>query len=400
MEIEPRYRRVTRWGQTNLTEIDALDYDSDFWCTYWRETKIGGVIVNAGGIIAYYPSKYTLHNRATFLNDRDLFGEICQAAREEGLAIVARMDSNRAGEEFYRAHPDWFCQDQNGEAIRAGGRYVACVNGPYYREWIPRILAEIIEREKPDGFADNSWSGLARNRICFCDACRETFGEPLPQKQDWEDATYRRWITWNYARRVEIWEQNNALTREGGGEHCLWLGMVSADPHGASHTFRDMREIARRTPFLLLDAQFREDGGLFARNAENGDRWHELAGSDVPIAESMAQYQGVIPTFRRTAQSPPEARLWMESGIAGGLLPWWHHVGAKQNDRRQFQTPTQIFAWHADNEEYLVGRESLATVAVVWSQKNIDFHGRDLARERVMAPLRGACDALIRARIP
>ncbi len=400
MEITAWYQRVKRWGQTNLTEIDARDYPFEFWRDYWRKTQVGGVIVNAGGIIAYYPSKFGFHNRAKFLDGRDLFGEVCKSARGEGLAVLARMDSNRAGAAFYAAHPDWFCQDQKGEPVRAGDQVIACVNGPYYREYLPQILAEIIEREHPDGFADNSWSGLGRDKICYCPNCRKGFGEALPVKGDWDDAVYRKWITWSYASRMNLWDENNALVQRLGGPHCLWLGMVNADPLGAGGTFRDMREIARRSPFLLLDAQFREDGSLFARNAENGDRWHELAGQNVQIAESMAQYQGVRPTFRRSPQSPPEAKLWMQSGIAGGLLPWWHHVGASQGDKRMFETPPQVFDWHARNEEFLTAREPMATVAIVWSQKNIDFHGRELARERVMMPLRGACDALIRARIP
>ncbi len=401
MEITPPipwFQRVRRWGQTNLTESDARDYDFDFWRNYWRETKIGGVIVNAGGIVAYYPSRFALHNRAQFLGERDLFGEITALAREENLAVLARMDSNRASQAFFETHPDWFCRDQSGAPIVAGGRYVSCVNGPYYREWIPQILAEIIERSAPDGFADNSWSGLGRGTICYCQNCRDW--AELPEKADWDDPIYRAWIEKNYARRLEIWDEFNTLTKRLGGAHCLWLGMVCADPLDNCGTFRSMREIAQRTPFLLLDAQWRTANGPFARNATAGKRWHELGGWDWPIAESMAQYQGNSPTFRRTAQNAPEARLWMQSGFAGNLRPWWHHVGAAQGDKRQFQTPPAVFSWHAQHEDLLKNREPIADVAVLWSQRNLDLHGREQARERVLAPNTGVCDALMRARIP
>ena len=63
----PWYRRVYRWGQTNLTERDPIRYDGDWWREHWRRTCIQGVIVNAGGIIAYYPSAFPLHHRAPFL---------------------------------------------------------------------------------------------------------------------------------------------------------------------------------------------------------------------------------------------------------------------------------------------------------------------------------------------
>ena len=53
-----------RWGQTNLTEVDPLRYDHAWWRRHWCRTRVQGVIVNAGGILAYYPSRFPLHRRA------------------------------------------------------------------------------------------------------------------------------------------------------------------------------------------------------------------------------------------------------------------------------------------------------------------------------------------------
>jgi len=92
----PWYRRTYRWGQTNLNELDPTRYDAEWWREHWRRTRTQGIVVNAGGIVAYYPSRFELQYRAEHLGDRDLFGEIVQAARQDGLAVLARMDSNRA----------------------------------------------------------------------------------------------------------------------------------------------------------------------------------------------------------------------------------------------------------------------------------------------------------------
>ena len=59
-----------------------------------------------------------------------------------------------------------------------------------------------------------------------------------------------------------------------------------------------------------------------------------------------------------------------------------------------------MFQWHKDNEKYLYGRENLANVAVVWSQQNHDFYGRDNIDERCSYPLSGFCRALSAGRIP
>src|SRR5712675_59267 len=84
----PWYRRCLRWGQTNITELDITRYDIRWWRDYWKRTCVQGIIVNAGGIVVYYPSKYPLHRRAQFLGDRDLFGELLHAARGDGIAVL------------------------------------------------------------------------------------------------------------------------------------------------------------------------------------------------------------------------------------------------------------------------------------------------------------------------
>ena len=148
---DPWYRRTCRWGQTNITEKDPVRYDIPWWREYWKRTEVQGVIINAGGIVAYYPSKFPLQHQADFLNGRDLYGEVCKAAHDDGLAVLARMDSNRTSEEFYRAHPDWFCRDSSGNPYRAADKFVTCVNSAYYEEYLPDVMREIIDRSHPRG---------------------------------------------------------------------------------------------------------------------------------------------------------------------------------------------------------------------------------------------------------
>ena len=400
----PWYRRALRWGQTNITEIDPQRYDIAWWRQHWKRTQIQGVIVNAGGIVAYYPSRFPLHYRPSALGDRDLYGELTGAAHEDGLAMLARTDSNRAHEDFYRAHPDWFALDAGGQPYRSTDLYVACVNSPYYDEYIPSVLREIIERSHPEGITDNNWNGLERDSICYCENCqrkfREQSGQPIPRVKNWDDPVYRRWIQWNYARRLEIWDLFNRTTREAGGPHCLWLGMNSGTIIAQARKFRDYKAICERSEIVMLDEQARNDATGFQHNGEAGKLIHGLLGWDKLIPESMAMYQAGRPQFRLASKPEPEARLWMLDGFAGGIQPWWHHVGAEQEDRRMFRTAEPILRWHAENQQYLVNRQPVATVGLVWSQENTDFYGRDNSDELVELPWRGWTNALVRARIP
>jgi hypothetical protein len=90
----------------------------------------------------------------------------------------------------------------------------------------------------------------------------------------------------------------------------------------------------------------------------------------------------------------------MLEGFAAGLQPWWHHIGAYQEDRRMFRTAEPLMRWHAENQQYLIHRQPIANVGLVWTQQNTDFYGRDNAEEMTELPWRGWTNALVRARIP
>ena len=403
MNSEPWYKTTLRWAQTNLVEIDPERYDSQFWKDQWRRTKVQGVIVNAGGIVAYYPSAMPLHHRAIKLGDKDLYGDIVKAAREEGLKVIARMDSNRVARDFYRTHPDWICLDDTGKPYTQADKFVTCINSPYYSEYLPKIMEEIITRSKPDGFSDNSWPGMSRERICHCPNCSVQFfkfsGLALPKTVDWASENYRRWIRWNYQRRTKMWNFNNKITTAVGGKDCIWSGMIGGDILYNGNRFINLKSILNSTEIVMLDHQRRSLLDGFEQNTEAGKRLHEVGGWDKLIPESMPQYQLGAPAFRLASMPASEVRLWSSSAFAGGIQPWWHHIGATHEDRRQYATAEPIFNWHEKNQQYLHKREPLADVGLVWSQDNHDFHGQDNANERTLNPYRGAAWALDKAGI-
>jgi hypothetical protein len=400
----PWYKRVTRWGQTNITEKDPITYDIAWWRNHWKNTQTQGVVVNAGGIVAYYPTKIPLHYQSKYLQGRDLFGDLCRAAHEDGLVVFARMDSNRANEDFYKAHPDWFAIDADGKPYRAADLYITCVNSPYYNEHIPAILTEIANMYHPEGFTDNSWSGLGRESICYCENCKKSFkaktGKEIPKTHNWDDPVYRQWIRWNYDRRLEIWDLNNRTTKAAGGPDCTWAGMNSGSISGQARSFRDFKEICRRADIIMMDHQARSDTNGFQNIADIGKVVHGILGWDKLIPDSMAMYQQGRPQFRVASKPVQEAHMWMIEGFAGGIQPWWHHIAAYHEDRRMYHTAEPIYRWYRANEEFLINRNPIGTIGVVWSQDNTDYYGRDESEVLVDQPWRGVIQAMIRARIP
>jgi hypothetical protein len=176
--------------------------------------------------------------------------------------------------------------------------------------------------------------------------------------------------------------------------------MNSGSITGQSRSFRPMKEICERAEMILLDHQSRNDATGFQQNGDTGKLVHGLAGWNKLAPESMAMYQAGRNAFRVASKPAAEARMWMVEGFAGGIQPWWHHIGAYHEDRRMYRTAEPMMRWHKANEQYLRNRRPVATVGVVWSQRNTDYYGRETAAEVVDAPYNGLTQALIRARIP
>ena len=401
---KPWYQKTFLWGQINLTENDPKECDLDFWRNYWKKSGVEGVIINCGGIVSYYWSRFPYQYRAQGLGETDYFAAWNQAARKAHLAVIARMDISCTTKEIYDQHPDWYCKDQEGKPVLSQGRYVACVNGGYYHEFIPEVFREIIERYHPDGFADNSWAGPGMQTICYCENCRlrfrEALGYELPLKPDWEDSVYRKWVQWSFGLRVSNWKFFNEITTRYGGRDCKWFGMVNADPFSTGGRFYDMRKLLSDAPFIFCDHQSRDREEGFECNSRNGALLRMISGENVISAESMAHYYKGERTFRLCAASRQEVRKWMLAGMSGGIAPWFHFVGGGTRDRRKFEISQDLFRWMKDNRQYLENRVNLARVGVVWNQETAIYYGREDPKGRGSGGFRGMTQSLSRVGIP
>jgi Hypothetical glycosyl hydrolase 6 len=110
----PWYLTMRRCGQINYNERDPLTMDAEAWMDYWASLKVNAVLLNGGGIMAFYPTEVPYHHRSQFLGTRDLFGDMVAAAKKRNLRVVARMDCNLAYEEALQAHPEWFERNLDG----------------------------------------------------------------------------------------------------------------------------------------------------------------------------------------------------------------------------------------------------------------------------------------------
>ena len=152
---------------------------------------------------------------------------------------------------------------------------------------------------------------------------------------------------------------------------------------------------------MMLDHQRRDDDTGFQQNGDTGKRVHVLLGWDKLAPESMAMYQSGPGYYRVASKPAAEARMWMIAGIAGGIQPWWHHVGAYHEDRRMYRSAEPVMRWwqgeRAIPDRPDAGRDGRASCGR--SETRISSVATTPA-DRVDAPYTGFMHALVRARIP
>lgn len=368
-----------RWGQLNLNERDAQELDVAWWVDYWKQCRVDGLMISAGGISAFYPSRVPLHYRSPYLKDRDLFGEYARAAKAAGLRVVARLDPMQADVSVYRAHPDWFLTDAEGRpsiSSEARSLYRTCIHTPYFDQHMTAIIREINERYDVDGFFTNAFpNAVDWMSICRCPHCerrfRERAGAALPARASLTDPSWRRYTEFVEDRALEIWQLWDRTAKEKKPD-SLYIGNLG----GGLRARTPLMRIAKICSWLNADHQGRSnyvplwDGGQQGRIC-----YAVMRGKSATMVN--AAWTATTPRWRHIAKPHGEQQLWMAQTVASGMKPWWHWLGSRPRDKRWMNWGRDYLRWLAEHENHFRNQRSLSEIALVWSQRTLNFYGLD-----------------------
>ena len=392
------YDRPMRWAQLTLVEDDPGKYDPNFWLDYFRRTHSDAACLSAGGCVAYYPTKVPLHYRSKFLGDRDCFGELVAGCRKLGMNVIARTDPHAAHNDVYEAHPDWIAVDAQGRKRRHWADpelWVTCGLGPYNFEFMTDVTREIVTLYQVDGIFSNRWDGSG---MCYCEHCQKNFkafsGLDLPRTGDPQVPARRQYIVWRQQRLFDLWKLWDREIRKINPN-----ASYIANAGGGALSDLDMKTIGELAETLFADRQARR--GLMPpwSNGKNGKEYAATLGRK---AIGGIFSMGVEEPYRwkDSVQSGDEIRLWVADGIAHNLRPWFTKFNGKVVDKRWMKVVEDLYNWHYRNERYLRNEQSLARVALVYSQQTASFYGGEQARAKVEDHALGFYQALVEARIP
>jgi len=354
-----------RFGQINIRETDPVDLDVQFWAEFWEHCQLDGIVLNACGIVAYYPTEIPLHRRSPWLRDRDLFGELCKAAKALGMHVLARVDPSRTEKNFYDAHPDWFIKGTDGSVSTTDESYNTCVNSPYYYEYVPSLFREILDKYDVDGFFGNAWSGA--RELCHCSYCGEKFKKDT--RHELPDYKTQEWERWRTRCDEDLWEFWDEFIQNIKPD-AIWMGNNSVSP------------IAKLAAMINADFQVRRGNTPIWASGEIGKRMRTATEAKKPYFHTHSANVA----SRHLARPEAEQRLWLAEAVAADSRLWFTIIGGTQWDRRQFEPIERFYRWHAEWEAYFKDRESIANVVLLQSNDRDAYEGMYYALLRSRIP--------------
>jgi hypothetical protein len=202
---DSRWRHPFNILQTNLQEIDA-EMDVEAALDAVERAGADTWMLNAGGIVSFYPSELDFQTRNRYLERRpsgDLFGDAVAAAKRRGIKIIARLDMSKVSASIAQQHPEWLFRTADDEPQVYNDLYAVCPSGEYYQARLFDVVDEVLDRYGVDGvffnwfnFNERSYDGVLFG-ACHCAACVRSFadfadGAELPTG-DMRSEAFMRW---------------------------------------------------------------------------------------------------------------------------------------------------------------------------------------------------------------
>ena len=270
-----------------LSENDPQVIDLDWWADLYRRTHVDGLLLSAGGYVAYYPTKIPFHYTSKFLSQgSDLFGALVEKFKGLGAKyIFARTDPHAVHQDARDAHPEWIAEDYLGNKRQhwsAPGAWITCPLGPYNFEFMTEVNREIISTYAVDFIFSNRWAGQGSG-ICYCDHCRRTFfdarHQTMPLREDLDDPIYLTYLEWREERLFELidhWNHRLQSIKPGA-----WFLPNSG---GGASSGLDMVRLGRQVICMNVDRQARPIDGAPWSNGKNAKEYRAAMGQKPAFA--------------------------------------------------------------------------------------------------------------------
>ncbi|MGC3944128.1 MAG: family 10 glycosylhydrolase [Chryseolinea sp.] len=341
--------------QVNLPAYEAT-LNPDSLVSDLQKFSGNTLIINAGGIMAFYPT--ALENQYTnpYMQPA-MLGDVVKKCHDAGIKVIVRFDFSRAHRSIFEKHPDWFYISPDGERIINDDMYVVSINAPYEQEVMFQIVGEVIDKYPVDGIFINmpgyqvrnpyvgKYHGIDQNNYDK-EKFLEFSGLKLPLKEDYSDPVFRRYVEFKESSTEELMHRLHNVVKEKNPQIAICT---------YSEKYVDIIRHESQTNSLPY----------WPYNAT--DNVNNTLTSFPDHIVSNASIQQISFQSRYNAIEPEEVRIRLYENIANGSGLDMSMMGDFRNyeDERNYDVLKEVYAHHKKFERYYGRYSTTASVAVV-----------------------------------
>jgi ABC-type transporter Mla MlaB component len=354
---------ISWWKQNNLRVIQANlpayegGLNADSLVADLLYFSANTLIINAGGIMAFYPTQLDCQYTNPFMTP-GMLGDVIRKCHENDIRVIARFDFSRAHKSIFDKHPDWFYLSPKGERIINDDMYVVSINAPYEQDCLFNIVDEVITHFPVDGIFINMPGYQTRNAYLGVyhgidqnpyDAKRfKDFsgGLNLPSEENPKDPVYKKYQEFKQYTINDLMQRLNTLVKSKNEQIaiCTYLDEYVDIIRHESQT--------NTLPYWPYNA---------SDNVSN--TMHSFPNHIV----SNASIQQISFQSRYNAIEPEEIAIRLYENIANGSGLDLSLMGDFQDyeDERNYQVIHDVYAYHKKHQAYFGKYQSPAQVAVL-----------------------------------
>jgi hypothetical protein len=352
--------------QTNLREIDAIDFDLDVYTNSLKDIGANVVLINVGGIVANYYTDLEFQYQNPNLKF-NMIKEVIDRLHAENIRVIGRFDFSKLNETLAAQKPEWLYKSVSGNQVNYNGQVHTCVNGGYQQEYSQKILNETLTKFQLDGVFFNMIGYQTRDYshhyhgICQADACRERFnswsgGMDLPTKEDLNDPVFRKYKQFQNETKEELFHDTHDLIKSFGNHIA-----INTYTHAGTDFYRreSNSHQALYNDFVPWEYQS-------AHNVKSAlGSW-----KNKQVSNAAVHFYGYPARHSADADYLTEQRLVQNMMYGAGLD--FYCIGRLDNleDRSVLQNVKEVFQFHKKNEKYLHHNNSNNRVLVLHSGGN------------------------------
>lgn len=343
--------------QVNLPAYEAATLNADSLVYDLQNFSANTVIINAGGIMAFYPTKLPFHYTNPYMKP-EVLADVVRKCHEKSIKVIVRFDFSRVHESIFKAHPDWCYISPKGERIINTDMYVASINGPYVQQHAFKIIEEVLDQFPVDGIFlnmpgyqvrnpyESKYHGIDQNEYDKEAFKKYSDGKQLPIKEDKDDPLFQEYVEFK-KHSVEEWSRRlyeMVRARSNQVAICTY-----------SDKYVDIIRHEAQTNSLPYWPYTSSDN---VNNAVNSYPEHVISNASIQQISFQSRYNAV---------EPEETAIRLYENMANGSGLDMSMMGDMRGyeDERNYPVFKKIYGLHKKHEPYFGNYRSTAKVAVI-----------------------------------